>query len=70
MTANLQTGSLVKATVPESMEYDRAEFQVEGILEIRHIEAFGGYNQYWVNGWQVEPSSIRPLNDVVASLGG
>ena len=55
------SGTEVEAVVAASEEHDRPAMTVRGKLLVRPVAAFGGYTQYWVGKWQVEPNSIRAI---------
>jgi hypothetical protein len=45
----------------ESIEYDRPPEKVTGTLKTRP-SPFGG-KQCWINGTQVNPATVRPVED-------
>ena len=55
-----EDGTVVRAMRYESMEYDRAPYEVTGRLLTRP-SPFGPPPQCWVDGVQVDPSSIQAV---------
>lgn len=52
-------GDRVTAMTFESVEYDTPPERKAGTLKTREVPGLG-YTQYWVDGVQVDPATVRP----------